>query len=77
MKIFGRSDRRDGNTVIAENVLAGRLAIKQRARAKYLHKSVLPCAAREELILHPHRHAYTQVYTLENARANALLQDIV
>lgn len=47
--------RLDG-TGMAENVLAGRLAIKQRARAKYLHKSVLPCAAREELI-HPHRHA--------------------
>lgn len=41
---------------IVEDILAGRLAIKQRARAKYLHKSVLPCAAREELI-HPHKHA--------------------
>jgi len=42
--------------------LAGRLAIKQRARAKYLHKSVLPCAAREELI-HPHRHASAHLDT--------------
>lgn len=56
--------RPDG-TSMAEDVLAGRLAIKQRARAKYLHKSVLPCAAREELI-HPHRyapaHADTYIY---------------
>lgn len=36
----------DSGTPAAEDVLAGRLAIKQRARAKYLHKSVLPCAAR-------------------------------
>lgn len=48
---------------VAEDVLAGRLAIKQRARAKYLHKSVLPCAAREELILHPHTEADTHTHT--------------
>lgn len=53
----------DSGTPATEDVLAGRLAIKQRARAKYLHKSVLPCAAR--------RGAYTTSTQIRWANAHA------
>lgn len=56
----------------ANDVLAGRLVIKQRACAKYLHKSVLPCAAREELILllHGRDHAYTNSRVSEHRKTS-------
>lgn len=64
-----RSKRLGGVLGIGSDVLAGRLVIKQRARAKYLHKSVLPCTATPEkkliLLLHDRAIARTNVSPAE------------
>lgn len=74
MKIFGQSGQGGwaGVPGIGSDVLAGRLVIKQRARAKYLHKSVLPCAATPEkkliLLLHDRAITRTNASAAERAR---------